>query len=132
MFHIAIVAVLNITRAYSVAKQPNVGIKEFIPPTEGGNINWVLEQSGPYEWCATLFTELMSGLTENYSPSSIYTEINRNDSVDFDLKGTYFVNWFMGTDFQRLTVAIESHLFSKERNDDWFFFIDVCLCLFFQ
>jgi len=108
-------------------KQASLNTDHFIPRNEGVNINWVMDQQRGCEWCDTIFSKLMKGLTENYSPSSIYTEVNIKSLIGFDLKGTCFLNWFLGTEFDKLATILKSHLFSRERNEDWFIFLDVSL-----
>jgi len=111
-------------------------LEQVLPPEKGCNINWSVNTAETRVWWEGIFVELMEGLGRTYSPSSIYTQtyysydftlrgIKSNLSLDFDVKGTCFLNWFMGTDFKELETIVLHRLFSKDRNDDWFLFIDV-------
>jgi len=127
--YILIIFVIKNTILCSRVQRQRFGLDHFAPTSLGCNVNWVLDAGRSCEWCEIIYAHLIEGLTEAYSSSSIYipmyTKTKENYSLNFDLKGTCFINWLIGTEFRKLSRLLRYHPFSKDREDDWFVFIDV-------
>jgi len=98
--------------------------ESFIPSARC-NIDWILYANRSCTWCERLFMDFMPNLTRSYTLSSILAGTKENVSWFTDLKGTCFLNWFMGTNFELLAEVIKLHRFIEHQNENWIIFIDV-------
>jgi len=99
---------------------------ESFVPSVRCNFNWVLTLDRNCTWCEAMFMAFIPPLTRSHNPSSIYTENKENNiSWTSDLKGTCFVNWFIGINFELLTEVVQSHGSIQHESEKWIIFIDV-------
>jgi len=73
---------------------------------------------------------LMDSLTHAHSPSYIHTEsrtVTGNATIQFDLKGSCFINWFLGTTYEQFFAMLLLNGARQLQVDDWFVFMDVSI-----
>jgi len=108
--------------------QSYFSINQITPSNDRScNINWLLDAGIGQIWQRSIFKEVMKVLTQSRCTTSIFTKVNNDFSnLTLDFKGTCSLNWFMATNFNKLTTALKkTSQFTEYRNDDWFVFINV-------
>jgi len=141
MFSTILTAIPSFSVQFDFNEQSSTSaLEEFIPPQQGCNVNWILEtrlRCG-CDWCEAIFNLLMEHLKQSYSLSTIYNSDwashNWWEETEWDwahdLKGTYFINWFMDSNFNELTGTMKLHGKNEYWSDDWFIFVEVSLYIF--